>query len=133
MRRSRKLILIALLAVVVLAGSIGGAALAQAEDEDSSQPETLLTRVAEILGIDQQELENAFAQARSETKDEHLQYMIDQGIITQEQADEHKTWMESRPDTTFGLGGHGHGGHRGFGMHGGGFPKWGGPCAPQIN
>ena len=35
MRRSRKIILIALLGIVVLAGSIGGVALAQTEGEES--------------------------------------------------------------------------------------------------
>ena len=88
MLRSKKFIVITLLAIVGLAGSIGGMALAQTGDGDSSQPQTILARVAEILGIDQPELEDAFAQARDETREARLQYLLDQGKITQEQIDE---------------------------------------------
>jgi len=52
MRRSRKLILIALLGIVVLAGSIGSVALANTGGEEESQPEArfgaFLEKVCEI-------------------------------------------------------------------------------------
>ena len=105
MWRSKKLIVIAVLAVVVLAGTIGGIALAQEDGEvngDNSQPQTLLARVAAILSIDQQELEDAFAQAKSELRNEaldsYLQNLVDEGKITQEDADQYKAWWQAKPD-----------------------------------
>ena len=71
MWRSKKFI-VAVLIAVVLVGSMGGVIFAQTENGDDSQPKTLLVRVAEILGIDQQKLEDAFTQARSEMQDEAL-------------------------------------------------------------
>lgn len=101
MWRSKKFLVVAVLATVVLIGGIGGAVLA-ADNGDGSQSKTLITRVAEILGIDQQEVEDAFTQARSEmqteTLDNYLQNLIDEGKISQEQADQYKTWLQTRPD-----------------------------------
>ena len=151
MRRSRKIILIALLAVVVLAGSIGGIALANTEDEDNSQPgarhEAMLNRVCEIyedntgVAIDSQELQNAFTQARSEimteARDNFRQRLIDEGKVTEEQLDEFDAWMEARPDTPFPFGPRNGadikpfgGGHHSFGKFGGGFRGWCEPSAP---
>ncbi len=105
MWRSKKLIIVAILTAVVLVGIIGGIALAQENGEDNgdnSQPQTLLARVAAILGIDQQELEDAFTQAKSEMRDEaldsYLQNLVDQGKITQEEADQYKAWWQAKPD-----------------------------------
>jgi protein-disulfide isomerase-like protein with CxxC motif len=73
----------------------------QASD-NVSQSKTLLARVAAILGIDQQTVENAFAQAQRETQEEALdnwlKKLVDEGKITQAQADEYKQWWQSRPD-----------------------------------
>jgi len=102
MWRSKKLIVAVLAATVLLVGSIGGLALAQTESASDSSGKTLLARVAAILGIDQQKLENAFAQAQREMRDEaldkYLKNLVDQGKITQEQADQYKKWWQSRPD-----------------------------------
>ena len=125
MWRRKKFIIIGLLATVLLVGSIGGVALAQTENGDDSQPKTLLDRVAEILGIDQQKLEDAFAQAQSDMRDEaldrYLQKLVDDGKITDVQAGEYKAWLEAKPDTPlpgpFGRFG-------GYGFRGG--MKWGG-------
>ena len=98
MWRSKKFIIGAVLAVVVLAGSLGGVALAQTESVSDGSGKTLLARVAEILGIDQQKLEDAFAQARTDMRDEAFQKLVDEGKITQEQADQYKVWLQARPD-----------------------------------
>ncbi len=102
MGRRKKIIIIGLLATVLLVGSIGGVVFAQTENGDDSQPKTLLARVAEILGIDQQNVEDAFAQAQSEMRDEaldsYLQKLIDEGKITEEEAAQYKTWLQARPD-----------------------------------
>jgi len=101
--RSKKFIIAVVLAVLAVVGSMGGVVLA-ADNGDDSQPKTLLARVAEILGIDQQRVEDAFAQAQSEMQDEaldnYLQKLIDEGKITQEEADQYKTWWQSKPDMT---------------------------------
>ena len=143
MWRSKKFVLIAVLAAVVLAGSIGGAVLANDINVDDSQPkprhEALLDRVSEIyqentgVAIDTQQLKDAFTQAQSEMQNEalqsRLQYLVEQGNITQQQADQHKAWLESRPDMPFKFGFSGRGGHRAWGGHDG----WGGYCAPKTN
>ncbi|MFC1989151.1 hypothetical protein ACFLVW_01075 [Chloroflexota bacterium] len=130
MWRNKKLIVGVVLASVLLVGSIGGVALAQTENGDDSQPKTLMARVAEILVVDQQALEDAFAQARSEMRDEaldsHLQRLVDEGKITQEEADQYKAWQQAKPDIQAEDGFRGHGGMRGFG----GTRGFGGPCAP---
>jgi hypothetical protein len=116
MWRSKKFILVVLLVVVVAAG-IGGAVLA-ADNGDGSQLETqrqaFIDRVLEIyeeqtgVVIDQEVLRDAFAQAKSEQLDEALQNRLDslveQGEITQQQADEFLEWWQSRPDIQLGPG-----------------------------
>lgn len=128
MWRRKKFLLVGLLAAVLLVGSIGGVVLAQTENGDDSQPKTLLARVAEILGIDQQKVEDAFTQAKSEMRTEALQNrfqnFVDQGEITQGEADQYEEWLESRPDVPVRLGSRGHGKFRGMvGPYG-----WDGPC-----
>ena len=132
MKRSKKFVFLALLVTVVLAGSIGGGiALAQEEDEVDSQPAAwcgaLQDRVCEIYeentgtAIDPQELQDAFAQARSEMRQEamgnRLQWMVEEGVITQEEADQHQEWWQSRPDVPLQK----QFGHGGFQGAGGGF------------
>jgi len=136
MWRSKKFIIAMVLAAIVTVGSIGGIALA-ADNGEASQPqaqqEALLDKVCEIYeqntgtAIDVQALQDAFAQAQSEMQSEalnnYLQNLVDQGKITQEQADQYKAWLESRPDVPILAPGFpDHGMHRGFGGPGGGFP-----------
>ena len=124
MKRSRKLVVVGMVAAaVLLAGTIGGVVLAQTGDATGGTGNTLLARVATILGIDQQKLQDAFIQAgkdmRQEALDNRLKSLVEQGTITQAQADQYKTWLESRPDMPPGLGGLGQGkfrGHRIFGF-----------------
>ncbi len=95
-------VILALVAAVVLIGSMAGLAFAQTGSDSSGK--TLLGRVATILGIDQQKGESAFTQARgerhTEAPDRYLQNLIDKGKITKEQAAQYKKWWQSRPDTT---------------------------------
>jgi len=124
MWRKRKWIIVAVVAAVVIltAGTLGGVAYAQTtstpEATKSTQGKTFLARVAEILGIDQQKLEDAVAQAKKEMQDEalnqRLQALVKKGKITQEQAEKYKQWWESRPsDFPAGLGGRAFKGFRG--------------------
>ena len=144
MRRSKKIILITLLGILVLAGSIGGVVMAT-ENGDDSQPEprhgVILDRVCEIyednmgVAINSEELQKAFDQARSEimteARNQFRQRLIDEGKVTQEQLDEYDAWLEAKPDDMpFGPGQRGHGGRfGGFGKCGGGFRGW---CSPSA-
>lgn len=116
MRKSWKVVLAALLSAV-LVGTVVGGAVAQTATGDKSPANTLLSRVAQILGIDQQKLEDAFNQAQKEMQaealDARLKNLVDQGTITQQQADQYKEWWQARPDVMLPgpLGGFGPGGH----------------------
>lgn len=113
MKRSKKIILIAVMAVVVLAGTIGGVALAQDENEANSQPEVkrgaFLEKVCEIYNaknpeapIDCEELKDAFTQAGSEiqtqARDRIRQRLTDKDTMTEEQREELEAWLESKPE-----------------------------------
>ena len=107
MWRKRKWLIVAAVALVVIlmAGIIGGVVYAQTTTPTptpDNQGKTLLARVADILGIDQQKLEDAYNQAKKEMSDEALTSKLDTlvkaGKLTQEQADQYKQWWESRPD-----------------------------------
>jgi hypothetical protein len=107
MHLNKKFLIIGVLCVVVVAGILGGFAVASANDSSASRS-TLLDKVAEIYqkntgtAIDAQELQKAFTEAgaavQSEMFDQFLQKLVDNGKITQEQADAWKTWMAERPD-----------------------------------
>lgn len=129
MWRSKKIIVALVLTALVLAGSIGGAVLAS-DDGDVSQPEAergaLLDRACEIyqektgVTIDQDALRDSFAQARNEAHEamveNRLQQLVEEGQITQEEADEYLGWWQARPDgIPFGPGLRGFGGMRGCG------------------
>ncbi|MBI2831027.1 MAG: hypothetical protein HYX79_02085 [Chloroflexi bacterium] len=104
MWRSKKFIIVAVVAAVLLVASVGGIALAQTGTASAGTGKTLLARVATILGIDQQKVEDAFSQAqremREEALDNYLKGLVASGKITQEQADQYKKWSQSRPDLT---------------------------------
>jgi hypothetical protein len=120
----RRIILIPLGIAVLLAGSIAGIAFAQDSTGSSGNP--LFARVATILGIDQTELEDAFAQAQKEMRDEaltdYLGKLVEEGKITQAEADQYRGWWDSKPDALdklapgFGFGGRGGGFGPGCGM-----------------
>jgi len=134
MWRSKKFLLMALVVPAVLVGSLSGVAFAQTGSEETTQPEAqyevLFDRVAAIYqektgeAIDSEALKDAFAQAQSEMRAEalqnHLQSLVDDGTITQEEADQYLEWWQSKPDVPVGFGPRGHGGFRGMG----------GLCAP---
>lgn len=95
-------------------------------EEQSTPGQTFISKVANILGLPEEQVADAFKQARQEMQDEALQNwlqkLVDEGKITQEEADEYLEWWQSRPDIDLGpgkgfqlRGGCGHG-HRGGGM-----------------
>ena len=124
----RKKFIIPLVGAGVLVGSLAGAAFAQEGDGVGPPPGgTLIERLAEKLGIEQSELETAFAEVRSEMRDEamssRLEELVEQGRLTQEEADQFREWRQARPEMELGKFGD-HGGHLrpAFGPRGQGRP-----------
>lgn len=117
MWHSKKFIIPIVVAAVLLLifGTLGGVALAQTSTTaDNTTPgKTLLGRMATILGIDQTKVEDAYSQASKEMQqdrlDTYLNNLVTQGKITQQQADEYKQWIQSKPDVPLngGIGGFG--------------------------
>ena len=106
MSKKVKVIVSVLVAVVLL--TVGGAATVMAKDESTATDnETgrkgLQARVAEILGVSEEELVNAFDQARQEMREEtfisYLDKAVEKGLITQDEADEIADWWLNRPET----------------------------------
>ena len=113
MSKKVKVLVSILMALVLL--TAGGAATVMAQEEESTptpEPTTkifmgtanttgLLVRVAEILGIPQEDLSNAFKQAQQEMREEAslraLDKAVEKGLITQEEADQIKEWWQQRP------------------------------------
>jgi hypothetical protein len=97
-------------------------------DNETSQFDTFVSKVADKLGLDEDTVATAMKEARQEMMDEalaeRLQEAVDEGRITQEQADQISEWMRSRPEALDELGGfgpgfgpRGEGGGRMMGLH----------------
>ena len=113
----RRWIFVTLLLGLAALGITGGAVLAQAQGtEGSPPPESFVSRVATILGLEEAQVQEAFDQAAEGIANERIQQKLDRlvekGVLTQEQADEYVQWYQSRPDLPF------HGLSRGFRGHG---------------
>jgi hypothetical protein len=144
--RKRKWFIPVIVASVLLIGGIVGGVVAAADDSSSNtgdqnqatdRNQALLDRACAIyeentgVAIASEQLKDALKQARSEIQDEalesRLQDLVDEGIITQEDADNYLEWWQSRPDVGVplpGLSGHGPGGGM---MRGGCFQPWDAP------
>ena len=127
-----------LLAGLLALGAMGGVVLAQGGEEGGNSPlQGFASRVAGILGLDEVKVQDAFQQASTEMQDDAMQQklarMVEQGKLTQQEADEYQAWDKDRPQSLgqgFGLrrfgprgffGGFMRGGHwgQGMGVHGG--------------
>ena len=124
MRKLRIIIPIAIAVIAVTVFSIT-VVFAQGNKKDDSNAGKLAIKVAEILGLDAAEVDDAIKQARRELRDEtvqnNLNAMVEKGRLTQEQADEHLDWIQSKPEGIPAIGKHsfgkkGH--HRGWKGHG---------------
>jgi len=115
MSRKMKVLVSVLLAVILLTAGSAAAVMAQEDEEPAPQAEEaaapmeangLLTRVAEILGIPEEELTEAFQQARQEMTQEGweeafyqlLEKAAAEGLITPEEAEEIKGWWAQKPE-----------------------------------
>ena len=140
--KGKRWIIAALLAAVLVAGSIGGVVLAaedgdngEVEAETEAECETIFERVANILaedGVDvtAEQLKDAFQEVRIQMQTEalqrRLQALVEKGRIEQGDADAFLEWWSERPDVPFGFG------LRGLGRFGGERKVWrfGAPCVP---
>ena len=149
MRGKRKLALIGLAAVLGLAAlgfGINTALVAASDnatdvdsttavvsesdetDDQTSQYDTFISKLADKLGLDEDTLSTAISEVRQEMRlealEERLQEAVDEGTITQDEADQILQWMKSRPEALDELGGFGLGleGGPGMGHHGHGAP-----------
>jgi hypothetical protein len=137
----KKPLVITLIAIAAAVGITTG--LVFADDEDAPQPEAqheaLLERVCEIyedntgVAIEPEALKDAFVAAqdemRAEAMENYLDKLVEEGVITQEEADQLKEWWQSRPDTPLSRGPMFRGGPGGFNNPGG--PRPGGFGAPR--
>ncbi len=100
----RKWLAIPLVTGLLAAGLTGASALAHNGDGEGNTPkETWATKVAEILGIeDEQTVKDALQQATREVRldrlEHRLSHMVEGGVLTQGQADEYLAWYEARPE-----------------------------------
>ena len=97
----KKLVVGLAAAIVVVLGIAGGTVLAQSADEDGEK-KSFAERVAEILGLDTDTVEDALNQAKSEMQDERTDAWLEDAVeaekITQEQADAYSDWLDDRPE-----------------------------------
>jgi uncharacterized membrane protein len=145
MRKRKWFIPVVMVSVLLIGGIVGGVVVAADDSssniEDQSQAtdqnQALLDRACAIyeeetgVTIDPEQLKDALKQARSEIQDEalesHLQNLVDEGTMTQEEADNYLEWWQSRPDVELPLPGLSRPGPGGGMMRGGCFQPWDAP------
>ena len=97
-----KIIIPAAIAVVAVAVMSFSVALAQENENGDSNASKLAAKVAEILGLDTSEVDEAIKQAPRELTDEavqnNLNALVEKGGLTQAQADEYFDWIQSKPE-----------------------------------
>jgi hypothetical protein len=132
---------------VVLIGGITGGVMVAADDSSGTvdQQNQLADRHQELLdracaiyqentgtAIDSEQFKAALKQAQGELREEalesHLQDLVENGKLTQEEADNYLEWWQSRPDIQVPLPGLGGPAPRVGMMLARGLRLWGGPC-----
>jgi len=104
MSRKMKVLVSVLVAVLLLVAGGTATVMAQEDEEPTPQVEAngLLARVAEILDIPEDDLVNAFTQARQEMREEAFLSFLDEAVaegrLTQEEADEIEEWWQQKPE-----------------------------------
>ena len=110
----RKWLIIPALAALLLTGAIAGTAFAQSEsDDDSSSVSRFVEILAEKLGIDEDQVQTAVEETKAELQAERkaaweqqlrdkLAAMVEEGKITQAQADEYLDWYLNPPELASG-------------------------------
>jgi len=112
MRKYMKFGLIAIVALTALSVGITAIAFAESPEgevgSDTGPRQIFLSKVADILGLDEEQVADAFKQARQEMREERqeqrLQNAIDEGLITEAEANQIRGWWDSRPEAMQQLG-----------------------------
>ena len=152
--RKKRWLLVPVLVGLLTIGITAGVALAHGGGEDGkSALDSFSNRVAAILGLEESQVQEAFTQAAEDAREEwqatrearlqdKLDQMVEDGAISQEQADQYMEWLQSKPEglrslrgmqsfSSHGrLGGHGFGGKM-FGGHSFGGRSFGGSLFGQ--
>ncbi len=93
-------ILISVLAAVVLLVA-GTTAVIAAGSDNQSATKNLPSRIADKLGVTEDELKSAISQAQADQRNEALSRFLDKaaqsGKLTQDEATQIKTWWQNRP------------------------------------
>ena len=93
--------------VVAVVGAFAGLAAAQSNDDDGDG-QTFVERVAAVLGIESDDLESAMQQVkeeiRNERRDAKFDDLVENGTLTQEEADAIKEWQDAKPEIEFNFG-----------------------------
>ncbi len=113
MRKYLKLGTIALVAVAILAAVVGTTiAFAGSPDGDANADgvprQVFISKVANILGLEEEQVADALKLARQEmfqeAQEQRLQKAIEDGLITEEEADQIKQWWQDCPEALQRLG-----------------------------
>jgi phosphoketolase len=83
---SKQLLTIMAVVGIVGTGSLIGLSHVQAADSLDDYP-PMIQKIAETFNLDPEEIENMFDQDREERQEEHLEAMVEEGTLTQEQRD----------------------------------------------
>ena len=114
MKRYLKIGAVALLAVAII-GVIAGSAIAFADSSEGDADATtqgprqvFVAKVAEQLGLETEQVANAFQQAHQEMCQEaqqlRLQKALEEGLITEDEASEIQDWWQQQPEALQKLG-----------------------------
>lgn len=102
MRSRTKLLIATLAAVLVLTIALSPLAFADEPAGDAGPVRGLISRVAAILGLEEQQVADAVKQAKQEMQDDRLdqrlQKAVDSGRLTEAEAAEIEAWIEARPE-----------------------------------
>ena len=123
LKKKRNQLLVLFTVALLALGITGGAVLAQeAGTQNEGSRKSMASRVAAILGLGQEEVDDAFKQAGREMQDEkfenRMDRLVEKGQITEAEAVEAVDWYQSRPED---IGP----GHRGSRMKGSGRHRFG--------
>lgn len=106
MRKYMKFGLIAIAALTALSVGLTAIVFADSPEADTGSDggprQVFISKVAEILELDEEQVADAFIQARQEMSEEfqqqRLQSAIEEGLITEAEAEQIQVWWQNRPE-----------------------------------
>lgn len=103
MRKRTRFLVITIAAILALTIGLTTTAFAWGPSgEKGGGMQTFISKVAGILGLQEEQVADAFKQARQEMQDEaleqRLQKAVENGRITEEEADQIRGWWQDRPE-----------------------------------